>query len=82
VNTFRPPITQYAIQRSPSKSKLGLIEIGAKLVDTRHPDHHWNRICNGAEEFLSLARRAFFLSAPCIVTAQVPASKGSQNLVP
>src|SRR5437899_2863435 len=59
MDPFRPTISHLRIERPPGKFEPGPIEVCAKLVDARHPDHHGSRVCDKAETFLTLAQSRF-----------------------
>src|SRR5262249_19180770 len=67
MNPFCPTISHLRLERPPGKFKPGPVEICAQLVDARHPDHHWGRVCDKAKTFLTLAQSRFDALTLCNV---------------
>src|SRR5262249_27385638 len=67
MNPFDPTISHLRIERPPGQFKPRPVEIGAQLVHARHPDHHWSRVCDKAETFLTLAQSRFDALTLCDV---------------
>src|ERR1700757_3863183 len=67
MHPFQPAISLLSFQRPTRELQPGLIEVVAKLVSTRHPDHHWSCIGNQAEALFALTNRVLGLTALCDV---------------
>src|SRR5882762_513128 len=78
----QPAVAKLGFKWATRKLEPGLIEVVAKLVGTRHPDHYGGSVCDQAEALLALVdgfQRLHQLDFGCCsstsaVTAQKPAT--------
>src|SRR5205814_1284395 len=63
VDIFRPTVSQFCVNGATRESQPRLIEICAKLVRTRHPDHHGSGVRYQPETLFTLAQGSLCLLA-------------------
>src|SRR5690348_11200612 len=59
VDVFGPAIARFLLQSAPDEIQPNLVEVEAKLVGARHPDHDGRGLGDHAETLLALPQRLF-----------------------
>jgi len=49
MHTFYPAVAQFGLKWPTGELQPRLIDVGAQLIHTGHPDHHRRCVCNQAE---------------------------------